>query len=381
MSHLFNFKKCEFCFFKNTLYRWYTEGLPTNKNIEELKNTLLGAIAQGTPAGWGPVNIKLTPHDEDVAKYFDFNLKSAAVPLDFTPFRKERIIEENEDFKIYFDEYGIKKKDFKKSISMPFIFDHYVKTREDFEIVKSKYTENFEERLDKNWVEDVKDYKKEGYTIWLYNDMWGFFAILRQLMGIENLSLMFFDDPAFINNILRFFTDYVMRFWEYILSKVEVDYALIWEDMAYRQTSMISPAMFREFLLPYYKEFTSFLKKTNVKKILVDSDGNINSLIPLWIEGGVDGIYPMEPQAGMNVAEVRKNFPDLLIGGGIDKRALAKSKNYIDLELEKAEYVIRTGGYIPFADHCIPDDVSWENFKYYRNRLNKIIDKYKDYSI
>ena len=377
---MFNSKKCEFCFFKDTLYRWYTEGLPTSQNIEELKINLLGDIPQGTPAGWGPVNIKLYPHDEDVAKYFDFNLKSAIVPLDFTPFRRQKIIEENEDYKLYFDEYGIKKKELKKSVAMPFFIEYYVKKRDDFEVIKSKYTDNFEERLDKNWVEDVEDYRKNGYTIWLYNDYWGFFAVLRQLIGVENLSLMFFDDPAFIKHILRFYTDYVIRFWDYILKKVEVDYVLIWEDMAYRQTSLISPAMFKEFLLPYYKELTSFLKKTNIKKILVDSDGNINSLIQLWIEGGVDGIYPMEPQAGMDVVEVRKNFPDLLIGGGMDKRALAKTKKNIDLELEKAEYVIKTGGYIPFADHCIPNDVSWENFKYYRNDLNKIIDKYKNFS-
>ena len=125
-------------------------------------------------------------------------------------------------------------------------------------------------------------------------------------------------------------------------------------------------------------DLVSFLKKRDVGNIFVDSDGNIENLIPLWIESGVDGLYPMEVQAGMDVAKIRNRYPDLLMAGGIDKMALSKSKKDIDKELEKAEAVLKTGGYIPFVDHVVPPEVSWENFKYYRNNINNLIDKYKD---
>ena len=42
--------------------------------------------------------------------------------------------------------------------------------------------------------------------------------------------------------------------------------------------------------------------------------------------------------------------------------------------LKPVEIVLKTGGYIPFGDHFIPPEVSWQNFKYYRNRLNEIIE-------
>ena len=60
------------------------------------------------------------------------------------------------------------------------------------------------------------------------------------------------------------------------------------------------------------------------------------------------------------------------MAGGIDKRALAKDKKAIDKELEQVPWLLDQGGYIPMLDHDVPPDVSWENFVYYRETLNKI---------
>ena len=59
---------------------------------------------------------------------------------------------------------------------------------------------------------------------------------------------------------------------------------------------------------------------------------------------------------------------------GFDKNTFMKAKQYIDSELKIIEELIKFGGFIPHADHRIPHNVSWQNFKYYRNRLNMIID-------
>ena len=62
---------------------------------------------------------------------------------------------------------------------------------------------------------------------------------------------------------------------------------------------------------------------------------------------------------------------------GVDKRILTvdKKETDIDKELGKVKIIIRTGGYIPHMDHHIPDDACWKNFKYYRTKLNEIIEK------
>ena len=46
-------------------------------------------------------------------------------------------------------------------------------------------------------------------------------------------------------------------------------------------------------------------------------------------------------------------------------------------ELAKAARLIARGGYIPYVDHAVPPGVSWENFTYYRERLNEIIETVK----
>lgn len=112
-----------------------------------------------------------------------------------------------------------------------------------------------------------------------------------------------------------------------------------------------------------------------VKSFFVDTDGNCEQLIPLFLEGGVTGLLPFEIQAGMNIEKVRAQYPDLIIMGGIDKTALSKGKDSIRREIEKAARMINTGGYIPYADHAVQPDVSFENYKFFRNELKKVLGK------
>jgi uroporphyrinogen decarboxylase len=138
---------------------------------------------------------------------------------------------------------------------------------------------------------------------------------------------------------------------------------------------MVSLSIVREFMLPYYKRIIDFLKAHGVKIILVDTDGDCNSLIPLFVEVGVTGMYPFEVHCGMDIVKVRQQYPTLQMCGGIPKSEITKGRAAIDKILEPVAEVIKTGGYIPFGDHFIPPDVPWEEFLYYRTRLNEIIDR------
>jgi uroporphyrinogen decarboxylase len=133
--------------------------------------------------------------------------------------------------------------------------------------------------------------------------------------------------------------------------------------------------MIREFLLPCYQRFTGFLRDHGIRSVLVDSDGDCRLIIPILMEGGISGLMPFEVNAGMDVVEMRKTFPRLQILGGIDKTQLALGKEAIDRELEAkvTPGMLRHGGYIPHVDHQVPPDVSWEDFKYYRQRLAALI--------
>jgi len=156
--------------------------------------------------------------------------------------------------------------------------------------------------------------------------------------------------------------------------EVELDFASWWEDMCFNKGPLISPRMFDEFMVPRYKKITDFLKQHGVTINIVDCDGNINELVPLWLKAGVNCMFPLEIAAGSKPEVLREKYGrEVLLMGGIDKRALAAGKEAIDRELEKIPPLIEQGGYIPHVDHRVPPDVSYENYLYYIKRKREII--------
>ncbi len=119
-------------------------------------------------------------------------------------------------------------------------------------------------------------------------------------------------------------------------------------------------------MLPFYKRVTQFLRSHGIRIFNTDSDGNYDALIPLLLEGGVTGTWPLEQASGpeMNPVALRQKYgSDLALMGGIDKRVLARDKKSIAAELRgKLPYLLSSGGYIPFIDHLIPPRCSFGEF-------------------
>ena len=193
-------------------------------------------------------------------------------------------------------------------------------------------------------------------------------------MGEQHLFLSYYDNPVLIKDILEHLCNLWLSIAEELTAEIDFDLAYFWEDMSGKNGSLISPKIFEEFMTPYYKRINSFLRSKGINKSLVDTDGNVEGLIPLFNEAGVNIIYPFERQAGNDLFAYRKKYPDLIMMGGFDKNTLYKGKDAIDREFEVIKSLISQGGYIPFCDHLIPPNASWDSFKYYREKLNKIID-------
>jgi len=88
---------------------------------------------------------------------------------------------------------------------------------------------------------------------------------------------------------------------------------------------LISPELVRKFMLSRYRRVIEFGHSPGVHFFCVDSDDNIDSLIAVWKDAGIDIICPFEVQAGMDVVALRKKYgKDLRIWGGVDKRVLVE---------------------------------------------------------
>ncbi len=198
----------------------------------------------------------------------------------------------------------------------------------------------------------------------------GPFGQLRDWIGFETLCLWMVEQPEFIEELVDFWTDFVLKTLEPMLSQLEFDYVQISEDMAYKMHSMISPRMVRRFLMPCWKRIGAAVKAAKTAVYSVDSDGYIGELIPLWIEAGLQNTWPVEVAAGNDILEFRRKYGrTFAYGGGIDKRALAAGGDTMLAELKRIEPLIRDGGYLPTCDHGVPPDISWANFIAFTRRL------------
>ncbi|UCF95924.1 MAG: hypothetical protein JSV89_12130 [Spirochaetaceae bacterium] len=363
----------EMGYWPDTLERWYQEGL-------ERKENRLGAPGAG-------IRGEASPHDESSTTRFrerdahlalamDPGMMNLPVNSGPQPLFAQEVFEETDEYLVYQDEYGVKKRLRKSGASVPEFIGWQVENRRDFERIKEeRFQPRLEERTPANWSELVKTYPNRNFPLSIGGYPFGFYGFLRYLMGEQRLLLNFYDDPRLVKDIMGFLADFWVELWDQALADVEVDCAHFWEDMAYRTGPLISPAMFREFMTPCYQKVTGFLKDKGVRVILVDSDGNLEQLIPLFLEAGLTGVWPIEVRAGNDLLEIRRRYPRLQIQGGIDKLQIARGREAIDRELEsKVPFMLQQGGYIPHLDHSAHPEISWPDFRYYREQLKDLIE-------
>ena len=194
----------------------------------------------------------------------------------------------------------------------------------------------------------------------------GCFWQLREWLGFEQLCMAMLEQPDWVDEMARFWSDFVAKLLERLFARAVPDAIWINEDMAYKEKAMISPTMTRRFCLPAWQRWASMARSAGVPVIAVDSDGFVGELVPLWIEAGMNTCDPMEVAAGNDiVAERERHGRAIAFRGGIDKRAMARGGDDLANEMRRIEPVVRSGGYIPGCDHGVPADVSWPNFLEY----------------
>jgi len=299
------------------------------------------------------------------------------VDLWMLPRYEERVIHEDSESVTKLTDRGVVMRTFKSAdtMSMPEHIEYPVKTRSDWEELKKRYNPSDPSRFPANWQKQCEGWRRgEPVLIFQGPRSPSLFGFVRELLGVERTLYAFYDEPELVHDMMEFNTEFLINLLPRVLDEAPITSIFFWEDMCYRGGPLISPAMFREFMLPRYRCVTELARRKGVDIIFVDSDGNVEELIPLWLESGINGVYPMEVAAGMDVLKLRRQYgKELLMTGGIDKRVLARDKRAIDEELEAKLPLAEQGGYIPHIDHAIPHDVPYENFVYYWERKKSIL--------
>jgi len=242
----------------------------------------------------------------------------------------------------------------------------------DWEGIKKRYNPETPERYPENLKEIGKMLRERDYVLGIA--IHGPFWKMREWCGFENLCIFMATQQDFVMEMASFWKKFVLQVLRPVIKEIEFDYVMINEDMAYKEKSMISPSMVKKFLLPVWDEWVREIKKSGCKLIILDSDGYIGQLIPLWIEAGINCCIPVEIAAGNDIVAYRKIYgKKMAYIGGIDKRAIAKGGKIIYEEIYgKVPFLLKDGGYIPECDHGVPPDISWDNFVEYSRILAEL---------
>jgi uroporphyrinogen decarboxylase len=192
-------------------------------------------------------------------------------------------------------------------------------------------------------------------------------------MGLKNWCIAFYDHPALVERMIADRLQFAKDVFARALATGKIKFVQVWEDMSYKTASMISPKLVRRYMLPAYAELVEFLRAGGVELIMVDSDGHVEELVPIFLEAGIDGTHPCEIAAGSDPVELRRKFPGCALMGGLDKRAIAAGPEGVDSELRRVRPLLAEGAYIPFLDHYVPPDVSYQTYCYYVEKRRELL--------
>ncbi len=215
----------------------------------------------------------------------------------------------------------------------------------------------------RGYLEAMKPHSDRGEIVYSVN-VEGAFWGPRHLLGIENHLMDFYDEPDLMHHINRDLFAFNLRAVDAFRKIAEPGFVTLNEDMSYNHGPMIGKPLFDAFLRPYYIDFVREMHRRELL-VIYDSDGMIEDVVPWLIECGIDGILPLERQAGVDVNRIRRNFPRFRMFGGFDKTIMKDGEVAMRNEFERILPAMRSGGYIPAVDHQTPPDVTPETYALY----------------
>ena len=345
----------DFNFWDETIPEWHKQGLSTEWDRGNVRDYfgLDSSLGGGEPQDWG-----------------------TGVAGDLCPGFPSDIIEDTGDVYTVMQSDGVIVQRQRSSVSIPMHVGHTL-------VDRASWTKHYKPRLDhdnpdripKDWARRVAIWTDPARQHPVFVPGGSLFGRIRDWMGIENLALVVYDDPVWFEVMVTTVADLNISLLQKIFaSGGRFDACSMWEDMCYNAGPLLSPPHFKQYLVPQYRRITDLCRKHGVDVTWVDCDGKIDDLLPLWLDAGVNCMFPVEIGTwGADPVRYRREYgKELLMMGGFDKHILAGGKSEIEKEVIRLAPLVEEGGYIGFADHRVPPDVPLKNYLFYVETVRRI---------
>lgn len=176
------------------------------------------------------------------------------------------------------------------------------------------------------------------------------------------------SDPPLARAVAERLTDHLIAVGLEEIRRWSLHQTGIWiyDDMAYNVGPMFSPRTFERVLLPCYQRMIHAYKTAGAPYVFLHSDGNIRPLLEMLAEAGIDGIHPVERRAGMVPRAIRRQFPHLILAGGMDNSRTLIEGPPARIEAEARELLeMGVDGGLIIGAHSIGPDVPLPHYLAY----------------
>jgi len=194
--------------------------------------------------------------------------------------------------------------------------------------------------------------------------MAGVFDVTWQAFGFPTFSKLLYTDPNFIERVFRDRGDFAVGLVENMLN-LGAEAICVGDDLAYKSGPMFKPELYEKLVMSHMKRISSLIHSHNAK-LIFHSDGNLTQLLDLLIEAGIDALHPLEPGAGMDIAQLKQTYGQkITLIGNVDPISILThgTPEIIDAHVK---WLINEcapgGGYILSSGHSVTYSVSVENF-------------------
>ncbi len=316
-------------------------------------------------------NIK-TNEEADELLNFD-RIKTFYVPTWINPPFENKIVEETETTKVVINFEGLYEELPKDGHST---IPHYIKASvqnpDDWKRLKAErlVLQHPIRKVDieffKNQFPEPRDYPLGIHT----GSMIG---KIRDTLTFEGLTYATYDYPDMVEDMVETAYLLVEDMLNQVLPHFQFDFAVGWEDIAFKNGPLISVEFFKNIIVPRYKRINKKLVAAGIKIWYIDCDGDVRPLLPFFLEAGVNCMFPHEVNSCGHPAELLTKYgTDLRIMGGFDKLEMRKGKAAIKKYMKSLLPLVERGGFIPFCDHRCPPDVTPADYWYYLDLKEKM---------
>jgi uroporphyrinogen decarboxylase len=348
------------------------------ENWRRIKTTLAGGVPDALGISelvYWPETIERwhqegLPQDQEPGEYFGTDAFGLVSP-DLTLGLEKQIVVEDDRAVVEMDTNGVYQKQLKGSYSPPAPVDYTVKDRDSWLRFRARLAAE-DWRIPADLDKVYHEHRAKNRFIVFKNPepCWASIKIL----GTENVLIAMAENPAWIHEMFEAYTQLIIELYERMAARgFTFDGAWLNGDLCYRNGMLFSPRMYRSLLLPYHGHLCRYFHHQGLP-VITHVCGDARQLIPLYLEAGFDAIQPLEARAGNDVRELKRKYGTTAVFiGNINCDVLGRSREEIKEEIESKLSVAKVGGgYVFHSDHSVPPTVSFANYSY----ALELVDRY-----